>query len=351
MLFPSVIFLALVTSTPVVQATTLIQALQNSGASDFAQFIQASPELSTLYASDRVKTVFAPVNGAVLSSFRKQKRSSSPSADRQGSYHAMRETNSYGSLTVQPGSVLNSNDDSGNTKGQPQHAVTDPSNKTQSTDTKRWLGHRSTANTTLPPLLKIFTGLGEYVNIIKPDIPYDGGLIHIVDDYFTLPEPLSNTASANGHTSFLNMAQSSNLTSTLDNTPAVTVFIPSNSAFSKPNSTSTYSSSSNLLSGHVIPNFLGYLPALTNGATYTTQAGTNVTITIKGGDYYVNNAKIIASNQILENGVAHVVDSIVVPTTPAPVPFKGSASSIKGTSTAFLVVGGAALLFVAGVLM
>jgi uncharacterized surface protein with fasciclin (FAS1) repeats len=106
------------------------------------------------------------------------------------------------------------------------------------------------------------------------------------------------------------MAQSSNLTSTLDNTPAVTVFIPSNSAFSKPNSTSSYSSSSNLLSGHVIPNFLGYLPALTNGATYTTQAGTNVTITIKGGDYYVNNAKIIASNQILENGVAHVVDSV-----------------------------------------
>jgi len=263
----------------------------------------------------------------------------------------MKNTNDIGSMSVPPGGILYSNDNSGNRHGQPQHAVSDPSNKTQSTATKRWLGYRSNANITSPSLLKIFTGLGDYVNIIKADIPYDGGLIHIVDDYFTLPEPLSNTASANGHTSFLNMAKSSNLTSTLDNTPAVTVFIPSNGAFSKPNSTTSYSSSSSLLSGHVIPNFLGYLPALTNGATYTTQAGTNVTITIRGGDYYVNNAKIIASNQILENGVAHVVDSIVVPTIPAPVPFKGSASSIKEASTAFFVVGGAALLFVAGVLM
>jgi uncharacterized surface protein with fasciclin (FAS1) repeats len=132
----------------------------------------------------------------------------------------------------------------------------------------------------------------------------------MLSSWFTLPVSLSSTASANGHTSFLNIAKSSNLTSTLDNTPAITCFIPSNSAFAKPNANSSYSSSSSLLSGHVIPDFLGYLPALSNGATYTTQAGTKVTITIRGDDYYVNNAKIIASNQILENGVAHVVDSV-----------------------------------------
>jgi hypothetical protein len=182
MFFPSVIFLALVTSAPVAQATTLIQALQNSGASEYAQLIQSNPTLSTLYSSDQVKTVFAPINGAVLSSLRKEKRQSSPRADRQAAYQAMKNTNTFGSMTVPPGLPLTSNDNSGNTHGQPQHAVSDPSNKTQSTETKRWLGHRSIANTTSPSLLKIFTGLGDYVNIIKPDIPYDGGLIHIVDE-------------------------------------------------------------------------------------------------------------------------------------------------------------------------
>ncbi|KAM3075295.1 hypothetical protein ACMFMG_007263 [Clarireedia jacksonii] len=351
MLFPSVILLALVTSAPLVQAATLIEALQNSGASEYAAFIQSNPSLYALYSSDQVKTVFAPINGAVLPSLHKEKRQSSPTADRQAAYQGMKRTNSYGSMSVPPGAILQSNDNSGKTNGQPQYAVSDPSNRTQSTAAKRWLGHRSNANNTYPSLLKIFTGLGNDVNIIKADIPYDGGLIHIVDDYFTLPESLSSTASANNHSSFLNMAQSSNLTSTLDTTPAITVFIPSNSAFSKPNSTSSYSTSSSLLSGHVIPNFLGYLPALSNGATYTTQAGTNVTVTIKGGDYYVNNAKIIASNQILDNGVAHVVDSVVVPASPTPVPFKGSASSVREASTASLVVRGIALLFLAGALM
>jgi uncharacterized surface protein with fasciclin (FAS1) repeats len=65
----------------------------------------------------------------------------------------------------------------------------------------------------------------------------------------------------------------------------------------------------------VIPDFVGYLPFLKNGATYTTQGGGNVTITVTGtvgkdAQYFVNNAKIVASNLILSNGVAHVVDQV-----------------------------------------
>jgi uncharacterized surface protein with fasciclin (FAS1) repeats len=115
---------------------------------------------------------------------------------------------------------------------------------------------------------------------------------------------------ANGHTAFASLGNSSGLSSTIDNTPAITCFIPSNAAFSAQNTTRNYTSSASLLSGHVIPNFVGYLPSLKNGSTYTTQAGTNVTIAVRGNDYYINNAKIIASNQILENGVAHVIDAV-----------------------------------------
>jgi hypothetical protein len=94
------------------------------------------------------------------------------------------------------------------------------------------------------------------------------------------------------------------------------------------------------------------LPTLKNGATYLTQGGANVTVTVRGNDYYINNAKIIASNQILENGVAHVIDQVslnsprldtilqtdvddqvIVPSTPAPIIFVGSASSMRGGTT------------------
>jgi uncharacterized surface protein with fasciclin (FAS1) repeats len=60
----------------------------------------------------------------------------------------------------------------------------------------------------------------------------------------------------------------------------------------------------------LIPNFVGYLPSLTNGSTYTSQGGTSFTVTIIGSDYYINNAKVLTSNVIVENGVAHVIDQV-----------------------------------------
>lgn len=137
-------------------------------------------------------------------------------------------------------------------------------------------------------------------------------LTHVVSHnrYFTLPESLSDTATANGHTTFVNLTNSTNMTTTLDSMTGITCFVPTNAAFSSPNATSAYSSSSSLLSGHIIPNFLGYLPVLKDGATYKTQAGSILTVSIKGGVYYINNAKVVGSNQILDNGVAHVIDQV-----------------------------------------
>ena len=47
---------------------------------------------------------------------------------------------------------------------------------------------------------------------------------------------------------------------------------------------------------------------LTDGASYQTLANETLTISIKNGVYFVNGAKIISSNTILTNGVAHVID-------------------------------------------
>ncbi|RFU31709.1 hypothetical protein B7463_g4636, partial [Scytalidium lignicola] len=200
-----------------------------------------------------------------------------------------------------------------------------------------------------PSLLKISSGLGNSVNIIQADIAYDGGLIHIVDDYFTLPENLIDTANANGQTTFTGLATSYGLMDTLDNTPGITYFIPNNEALSLPGATKYYSSIQNLLLGHLIPNFVGYLPSLKNGTAFKSQSGTNFTVTNDGCDYYVNNARIILPNVVLGNGVAHVIDQVIHPLATSPTftttPQPNSGSSICRSAQSLVAVG-SVLMFI-----
>jgi uncharacterized surface protein with fasciclin (FAS1) repeats len=126
----------------------------------------------------------------------------------------------------------------------------------------------------------------------------------------TLPASLSATLQATGETTFVSLASGANLTETLDNIPFSTFFIPSDEAFSNAGISSPTAATASLLEGHVIPNFVGYLPNLVNGSTLTTETGSLVTVTIQGDNYFINNALIISSNLILENGVAHVIDQV-----------------------------------------
>jgi uncharacterized surface protein with fasciclin (FAS1) repeats len=59
---------------------------------------------------------------------------------------------------------------------------------------------------------------------------------------------------------------------------------------------------------HIVPGSVNYSPMLKNGMSLKTQQGTNLQITIQGGDMYVNAAKVIASDLMVANGVVHVLD-------------------------------------------
>jgi Fasciclin domain len=102
--------------------------------------------------------------------------------------------------------------------------------------------------------------------------------------------------------------QSTNLTSTLDNTTGITAFIPNNAAVTA----SGGSLSATAVNNHIVKGFVGYLPDLVVGSTLTTAAGQGVQITVVNGDYFVGGAKILQSNLILDNGVAHVIDTVSV---------------------------------------
>jgi uncharacterized surface protein with fasciclin (FAS1) repeats len=127
---------------------------------------------------------------------------------------------------------------------------------------------------------------------------------------FTLPVSLSATVQAAGQSTFASLASSANLTDAFDNLPYSTFFVPSNEAFANANASFPSAATAGLLAGHVVPDFVGYLPSLVNGSTLTTQAGSSVTVTIQGYNYYINDAMIVSSNMILENGVAHVIDKV-----------------------------------------
>ena len=66
----------------------------------------------------------------------------------------------------------------------------------------------------------------------------------------------------------------------------------------------------NVLQNHAIPNFVGYLPDLVDGASYTSLSGNTLTISVKNKAYFVNGVQIISTNTITANGVAHVINGV-----------------------------------------
>jgi uncharacterized surface protein with fasciclin (FAS1) repeats len=143
------------------------------------------------------------------------------------------------------------------------------------------------------------------------DILLPGAEILTAHSFFTLPSPLSTTLNSTGLSSLGGFLSKANLTSSFDAAQSVTIFTPNNAAFAAAaNSTGNPSTLGSLLNNHVIPGFVGYLPDLVNGATYTTIAGETLKVTVTNGVYYINGAKIVSSNTIISNGVAHVIDKV-----------------------------------------
>ncbi|KAI2472949.1 FAS1 domain-containing protein [Annulohypoxylon bovei var. microspora] len=313
------LLLGVVASAASQSLPSLVEALVASGASNFADLIQSDPETLQLYLSGQVGTVFAPLN----SGFDNETlllRDLSATDRRAAAFQSARATTSLESSSRSiPGSILETNDQAPLLGGQGQRVVIDTRPANLTSPTKRWNPPaflRRQSNGTTSSKLKISSGLGKITNVIKGDIPYNGGLLHITDGYFTQPESLSSTAQSTGQTSFAGLLSRSNTTSALENTQSVTVFLPSNAAISASNSSL---SATQLVSDHVIAGNVAYLPDLKDGDVLTTQRGETLAISVRAGRYYVNGGLITQANLILENGVAHVVNKVLTPTPAIPV--------------------------------
>lgn len=90
-----------------------------------------------------------------------------------------------------------------------------------------------------------------------------------------------------------------------------TIFVPTDAAFESIGSvleSADIKTLQEVLRYHIIPNNVIFSPSLGN-VTVTSLQGTNLTFTVlPDGSAWVNNAKITFPNNILYNGVAHVID-------------------------------------------
>ena len=55
--------------------------------------------------------------------------------------------------------------------------------------------------------------------------------------------------------------------------------------------------------------------ALSNSQVVTTLLGTDVIVTINGGNVYIDNAMVTVADIVADNGVVHVIDAVLLPTT------------------------------------
>jgi hypothetical protein len=132
----SVIFLSVVAFSIVVRGTSLVDVLNQSGASQFAALITSDPNISAIYFSSSVQTIFAPIDGSLLS--RKLKRQSSTTSERLALFHGIQQTNTLGDMSIGSGKSLLTNDKTSNLNGHAQSVVTNPSNSTGSNVARRW---------------------------------------------------------------------------------------------------------------------------------------------------------------------------------------------------------------------
>ena len=131
----------------------------------------------------------------------------------------------------------------------------------------------------------------------------------------TVPFNVSVTALAAGLSAFAGAALATDLLTTLDAAPDITIFAPSNEAFEAIGSAAgklSVSQLTSILEYHVINGTIAYSSSLGNGSVKTL-GGTDLNITVEDGAVFVNAARVINADILISGGVLHVIDSVLNP--------------------------------------
>ncbi|CAN8100211.1 unnamed protein product [Discula destructiva] len=299
--------LAFVASTA---AHTLVEVLQaDPELSTLLGAVQAVPGLADMLTSASNITVFAPTNAAF----------DAVAADSlEGEAIAASDVDGIASILsyhVVPASI-------------PASAITDSAQFVQTllTPTNTFAGAPATlvdggqylGAVVMDGHVILTSGLLETSTVTQADIAADNAIVHKIDAVLTVPRKASTTAQAAGFTDLVDALTNAALAETVDTTPDITVFIPSNDAFqavSQTTATLTQAQLQSVLTLHVASDSVLYSPSIPSGSTsLPTVNGESLTV-VNNGSITVNDATVVTPNVPLLNGVGHVIDNVLIPTS------------------------------------
>ncbi|KAF4555775.1 Fasciclin domain-containing protein 2 [Elsinoe fawcettii] len=172
----------------------------------------------------------------------------------------------------------------------------------------------------------VVSGLIRNGSVTAPDNRFQGGILHIIDTVLTVPPSISVTGAAANLQSLLSALQTAGIASAVEALPGITVFAPTNQAFSSISAATASLNAgqlANILQYHVVDGVV-FSTDITNGQTVTTRAGQTLTFTITDDDIFVNGAKVVLPNVLVANGVVHTIDNVLNPANNTARPPQGA---------------------------
>ena len=180
--------------------------------------------------------------------------------------------------------------------------------------------------------------LGRVAQVVTPDIQIANGVVHVLNGMM-LPDLMLPTvveaAQSAGLTTLLNAVTAAGLGNTLLNQQAMTVFAPTNAAFSA--ALTAYGAADlnqlvakiggvanlqKILGFHVVP-AVAFSSDLAATNTFTTLAGEQLTVTRNAAGVTVTDRtgktyRVTTADVAIRNGVVHVIDGVMLPTIKLP---------------------------------
>jgi transforming growth factor-beta-induced protein len=172
-------------------------------------------------------------------------------------------------------------------------------------------------------------------NVVSTDIQCSNGIVHIIDTVLmpeakTIPEVASDAGTFG---TLLAAANAAGLVPTLQGDGPLTVFAPTDEAFSAlPKGTvasllqpANQSKLAEILKYHVVAGRVYSEEAMTLSSAPTV-AGPSIAITATEGGANINNARLLQTDIDASNGVIHVIDRVLLPSDASS---QATASSMK----------------------
>ena len=154
------------------------------------------------------------------------------------------------------------------------------------------------------------------------DIVADNGVVHVIDAVLVPPTTIYDIVSnSSAHTTLKAAVDACGLDGFLSDPAAtLTLFAPTDAAFNAlPAGTITALLAdipllTDILKHHVVGASV-MSSMLSNNQVVTTLLGTDVTVTINSMGVYIDNAMVTVADIVADNGVVHVIDAVLIPTT------------------------------------